>query len=91
MRVPGALRELSGGEAVLDVELAERATVRDLLDALAARHPALERRVRNERGELRPHANLFVGEDDVRALGGAGAPLPAGAEVTILAAISGGE
>ncbi|MDQ3147984.1 MAG: MoaD/ThiS family protein [Actinomycetota bacterium] len=90
VRVPAALRELSGGEATLALELGEGATMADLLDAVAALHPALERRVRNERGELRTHVNVFVGEDDVRSLGGVGTTLTPDAEVSILAAISGG-
>ena len=90
VRVPAALRELSGGEATLALELGEGAAVADLLDAVAAVHPALERRVRNEQGDLRTHVNLFVGEDDVRALGGVDTVLAPGVEVSILAAISGG-
>ncbi len=90
VRVPGALRELGGGRSVHEVELAQGATVADLLDAVAARWPALERRIRDERGGLRPHVNLFVGDQDVRALGGLATALAAGDEVSIVAAISGG-
>ena len=90
MRVPGALRQIVGGEAVVAVDLDDGATVDQLLDAVAARHPALERRVRDEQGALRPHVNLFVGDEDVRRLEGAGTVLRPGDEVSVVAAISGG-
>ena len=90
VRVPAALRQTAGGAAEHAFELAEGATVGELLDAVAASHPALERRIRDEQGALRPHVNLFVGDDDVRHLGGSDAVLHAGDEVTVLAAISGG-
>jgi molybdopterin converting factor small subunit len=61
-----------------------------VLDAVAAEHAALGRRVRDEAGELRPHVKVFVGADDVRDLGGLDAVVPPGAEVWILPAVSGG-
>ena len=90
VRIPAALRELGSGRAVHSVELAEGATVADLLDALAATSPALERRIRDEQGRLRPHVNLFVGDQDVRALEGLASALRPGDEVSVVAAISGG-
>lgn len=90
LHVPAALRELSGGQAMLALHLGEDARLCDLLDAVGATHPALERRIRDEQGTLRSHVNLFVGDEDVRALAGAATPLRPGADVSILAAISGG-
>jgi len=90
LRVPPALRELCGGQAVQHISVVEGATVADLLDTVALAHPALERRIRDERGVLRPHVNVFVGEDNIRALAGAATVLRSGQEVSILPAISGG-
>lgn len=90
LRVPTALRELTGGQSTLVVAVEEPATVAGLLDAVAATNPALERRLRDERGALRTHVNLFVGADDVRASGGTETRLRPGAEISVLAAISGG-
>jgi len=72
------------------MDLVEGATVADLLDAVAATSPALERRIRDEQGVLRPHVHLFVGDQDVRALAGTATALAAGDEVSVVAAISGG-
>jgi molybdopterin synthase sulfur carrier subunit len=90
VRVPTALREHCGGKSALDVTLAQDATIGDLLDHLAERHPALERRIRDEQAALRVHVNLFVGGDNVRALHGLATVLQPGDEVAVLAAISGG-
>lgn len=75
---------------MLAVDLGDGATVADLLDVLGVSHPALARRVRDERGRLRTHVNLFVGDENVRSLSGTDTALRAGDEVSILAAISGG-
>ena len=90
VRVPGALRDLCGGEATIALSLRDGATVDELLDAVATRHPALERRVRDERRIHRPHVNLFVGDVHVRDLDGPATMLREGAEVSIIAAVSGG-
>jgi molybdopterin converting factor small subunit len=90
VRLAPALREHAGGASRVELTLAEPATVEAVLDALAARHPAIGRRVRDESGVLRTHVNVFVGADNARDLDGVGTPVSAGTEVSILAAISGG-
>jgi len=90
IRVPTALRELVAGARVVAVEVDAPATVGAALDALATGHPALERRVRDERGRTRVHVNLFVGADNVRDLDGLTTPMAPGQELSIIPAISGG-
>ena len=90
VRLPGALRELASGQRAVDVEIGEPATVGTLLDAMASSWPAVERRIRDETGTLRPHVNVFVGELNVRDLGGQAAALTDGAEVHVIPSISGG-
>lgn len=92
MRIPSPLRELCGGAhaVAVPVPVTGPVTVGALLDVLAASHPALERRVRDELGRVRVHVNLFVGPDNIRDLGGVATAVPPGAEVTIIAAVSGG-
>ena len=68
----------------------EAATVGEVFEALRATHPAVYDRVFTDQGELRPHVNVFVGRDDIRWSGGMDTPVSAGAEVTILPAVSGG-
>jgi molybdopterin converting factor small subunit len=65
-------------------------TVGRLLDRLERQHPALVGRVRDERGQIRRHVNVFVGAEHVRELGGIAAPIGEGVPVSILPAVSGG-
>ncbi len=62
--VPGALRVDSDGAARLDLPV--RATLAELLDEVRARWPRLERRLRDERGQLRRYVNIYVDGEDCR-------------------------
>ncbi|HKE52660.1 MAG TPA: ubiquitin-like small modifier protein 1 [Actinomycetes bacterium] len=91
VRVPGALREFSGGERQVVVDVpASDPSVAAVLDLLSRSHPALERRIRDETGALREHVNVFVGSDNVRDLDRLSTVIPAGAELIVLPAVSGG-
>jgi sulfur-carrier protein len=90
LRLPAALRELARGERTVVVELDEPATVATLLDTLARRLPAVERRLRDETGTQRRHVNLFVGDVNVRDGAGLAEPLVDGADVYVIPAVSGG-
>ena len=90
MRLASGLRAHAGGSATVELELAEPVTVGAVLDALAREHPAVGRRVRDEAGALRTHVNVFVGPDNFRDLDDVDTVVPDGAEVAVLAAVSGG-
>lgn len=90
MRLPSALRPYAGGEATVRVELEAAGDVAAVLDRLAESHPALERRLRDEQGRLRPHVNVFVGSDNIKDLDHLATGVAADAEVIILPAVSGG-
>jgi sulfur-carrier protein len=90
VRLASGLRTHAGGAATVEVEVSEPVTVAAALDAIAAAHPAVGRRVRDEAGELRPHVNVFVGPDNFRDLDGLDTVVPEGTEVAVLAAVSGG-
>jgi MoaD family protein len=65
-------------------------TVRELLAELARQFPHVHVRVCDERGDPRPHINVFVNDDHVRTLAGLETRLRPGDVVTILPAVSGG-
>jgi len=88
--LPGVLRTHAGGVGRLDLELRPGATLGTALDLLAERHPALERRLRDERGALRRYVNLFVDGEECRRLAGADTPLHAGVEIQVIPSIAGG-
>jgi sulfur-carrier protein len=87
--LPGVLADLAGGTKHLQVEPAG-GTLADLLDTLAAVHPALARRIRDEAGAVRRFVNFYVDGDDVRYAGGLGTPVPDGAVVQVLPSVAGG-
>lgn len=80
----------AGGANRLQVEVSPPATLRDVVEAVTAANPAIGRRVRDETGAVRPHVNLFVGSDNASDVAGLDTPVPDGAQVSVLAAVSGG-
>ena len=90
--VPSALHNLCNGAARQrhgGLTLAAQ-DVRTALAELARRFPEIHVRLCDERGEPRPHINVFVNDDHVRARAGLDTPLTSGDVVTILPAVSGG-
>jgi len=97
--VPSALVGFAGGRSHLRVALdspeesesgAPRLPLSAVLDRLAREVPALERRIRDERGTVRGHVNIYIDGVDIRELGGIGTVVVPGATVHIIAAVSGG-
>jgi cysteine synthase/molybdopterin converting factor small subunit len=88
VRIPPTLRSEVGG--VREVE-ASGETVRDLLDDLADRYPALGRQVLEGGNGLAPFVNVYVNSEDVRTLQGLDTPVSAGSTVILLPAMAGGE
>ena len=89
IELPGVLRPYAGGKraVVLDEPCA---TMRDALTAMGSHSPGALDRVMDERGEVRPHVNVFVNGESIRFLDGLRTPTPNGSTIVILAAVSGG-
>ncbi|WP_040337069.1 ubiquitin-like small modifier protein 1 [Candidatus Blastococcus massiliensis] len=87
--LPGALAGLAGGARHLELQ-PEGGTLAAVLDALAAEHPVLCRRIRDETGNVRRFVNVYVDGEDVRFAGGLGTPVADGAEVQVLPSVAGG-
>jgi molybdopterin converting factor small subunit len=60
------------------------------LARLWAECPAVRDRVLTERGDVRPHINIFVDGEDIRYTGGLATAVRDGAEVFLVPAVSGG-
>jgi sulfur-carrier protein len=93
--LPGVLADLAGGSRHLDIDVPAGVdvpvgTVRDVLDVLAANHPVLGRRLRDETGALRRYVNVYVDGDDVRGGQGLATPVPDRAVVHVLPSVAGG-
>jgi molybdopterin converting factor small subunit len=84
--VPRELRSLCGGHAQLIMFAQD---VGELLAGLARQHPQVHVRLCDERGQPRPHINVFLNEQ-LLSRAELSAPLAEGDVVTILPAVSGG-
>ena len=87
--LPGALAPLAGGSRRLELEPGG-GTLGDVLDRLAADHPLLGRRIRDETGAVRRFVNVYVDGDDVRFEGGLATTVRDGAVVQVLPSVAGG-
>lgn len=87
VRIPTALRQYAGSEARTAVEAK---TVHDALSALVARHPALRPHLYEDSGKLRSFVNVYLGEQDVREIGGQDAPVKDGDTLLIVPSVAGG-
>jgi sulfur-carrier protein len=87
VRVPSALRTLTGGNA--DVDVTAR-TVRDAIAELDKRHPGIAARLLDGAGAVKPFIRIFVGSEDIGALSGLDTPLGERDEIAIVPAIAGG-
>lgn len=84
VRLAALLHTYTGGRDVVE---AAGATVGEVMDDLDRRFPGIAFRVIDEQGHVRRHMNVFVGQDSARART---SPVPAGADVFIVGALSGG-
>ena len=85
VRIPPTLRTEVGGEREL---IGEGETVREVLEDLSGRYPALEAQL-FESGGLAPFVNVYVGGEDVRTLEGLETRVN-GAPLILLPAMAGG-
>ncbi|MBL9018672.1 MAG: MoaD/ThiS family protein [Myxococcales bacterium] len=86
IRVPSALRTLTGGAS--DVEISA-STVRDAIAELDKKHPGIAAKVL-QNGAVKPFIRIYVGADDIGDLGGLDAKVTERDEISIIPAIAGG-
>ena len=87
VQLPSVLARLAGGARALD---GEGATLADVIGEICGRFPQLATRLRDERGEPYPFVTIYLNDEDIRFLGGFGAPVRDGDVVTVVPAVAGG-
>ena len=87
VRMPPILRHAVGGAREVE---ASGATVRDLLDDLTGRYPAIKGHLLDENGELNRFVNVYVNNEDVRLGNGLDTGVADDATVIVLPAMAGG-
>ena len=87
--IPGPLREFCAQRG--EIQLGGRAdSAGEALALLWRECPGARDRVLTERGDVRPHVNIFIDGVNIRDAGGLAAPVSANAEIMIVPAVSGG-
>ena len=89
IHIPAYLAAFADNQRSLKID-SSPPTVSDALVALCRLHPALRDRILDEQGEVRQHINVFVGEESIRFGDGLATKVPAGSEIVIVPAVSGG-
>src|SRR2546425_4099235 len=77
VRLPGALRDVTGGETKLT---ASGATLRAVIADIDRRHPGFAARVLDPSGGIRAYINGYIRGEGARPPGGGGAALPPSSE-----------
>jgi molybdopterin synthase sulfur carrier subunit len=85
--IPTPLRRLTGGQAKVDVP---GSTVEQVMKNLEAAYPGIGERLLDGDGSIKRFINVFVNEDEIRTLQGAGTPVAAGDKISIVPAMAGG-
>jgi hypothetical protein len=84
VRIAALLHSYTGGLKIIEVEAS---TIGEAIAALDRRFPGIAFRIVDEQGQIRPHMNIFLGEEKVRDIA---ASIEGTAEVYIVGALSGG-
>ena len=85
--IPTALRPFTRMQATIDVE---GRRIGELLQELVRTYPELRPHLYAEDGRLRSYVNVYVNDDDFRALQREETPLAPGDVVSLVPAIAGG-
>lgn len=85
--IPTPFRRATNNKDRLECEAQD---VQELLDTLEDTFEGLRGLVRDEKGEVHNHINIYVNSEAIEALQGLATPLKDGDEVTIIPALAGG-
>ena len=86
VRIPSQLRQLTGGESVVDCN---PGPVGDILGELEEKYGGIAERLMDD-GELRRFINIYIDGDDIRFADGLATEAADGSEVSIVPAVAGG-
>ncbi|MBZ4399565.1 MoaD/ThiS family protein [Myxococcus sp. MISCRS1] len=87
IRIPSTMRTLTRNQADVVVP---GTTVREVLANLDASYPGIGAKLLDERGAVRRYVNVFLNEDDIRALRELDTPVKDADRLTLIPAMAGG-
>ncbi len=86
VRIPTPLRRLTDGQSILE---ADGGSVAEIILNLDSRFPGIRDRL-YDGGAIKPFINIYLNDEDIRFLGGEGAGVKDGDQLSIVPAIAGG-
>jgi molybdopterin synthase sulfur carrier subunit len=86
--IPTPFRRATNNRDRVSVEAPD---IKSLLDSLEGQFDGLKGLVRNEKGEVHHHVNIYVNDQAIEALHGLATSLKDGDEVSIIPALAGGQ
>jgi molybdopterin synthase sulfur carrier subunit len=87
VNIPTPLRKLTGGQSRVQVRGTD---IVGVITELEAQFPGIRDRLMDETGELKRFINIYVNEEEIRALQGKATPVAEGDRISIVPAMAGG-
>ena len=85
--IPSPLRRYTAGQSKVQVS---GGTISELIENLERQYPGVKSRLCDESGQIKRYVNVFVNDEEIRALQGANTRLADRDEITIVPAMAGG-
>ena len=87
IEIPTPLRPYANNQSIVDVK---GVTVSLALQDLLQQFPALEKHLKDNKGNIRSFVNIYVGDEDIRSLDGVETELETNDALVIIPSIAGG-
>ena len=85
--IPSSLRRYTAGQSKAQVS---GGTINDIIEDLERQYPGVKSRLCDDSGRIKRHVNVFVNDEEIRALQGSDTPVSDKDEVSIVPAMAGG-
>jgi molybdopterin synthase sulfur carrier subunit len=87
VRIPSPLRRYTNGQSKVECI---GANINELIENLEAQYPGVKSRLCDDNGQIKRYVNVFVNDEEIRALQGGETPIAEKDEVSIIPAMAGG-
>lgn len=85
--IPSSLRRYTAGQSKAEVD---GRTVNEVIENLEKQYPGVKSRLCDDTGQIKRYVNVFVNDQEIRALQGSDTPVLDRDEVSIVPAMAGG-
>jgi molybdopterin synthase sulfur carrier subunit len=85
--IPSSLRRYTAGQSKAQVR---GGTINEVIEDLERQYPGVKSRLCDDSGQIKRYVNVFVNDEEIRALKGSNTPVSDKDEVSIVPAMAGG-